>query len=431
MKKYTKFYALLLALLLLVSCSGSGDGTEAGTEEFTPPAAPESFLDGRVSVSVGVGDLSLIADLLDAEEYIREYHTSDTFVTSLTIDPEGGEFTYSRSDSRATGVGSCTYRILRGGESSYSVSEWLKPEVSRNPFESNETFAGMSEVYAHYTGEELIGNLLAVLGDTAAPRQLSTDMLERVLGYSASSSDSIDITGRTRSISATFTCEELASMLGGMAEDESMTAEANALWRAFFDGDSGMPIDYRIRQQGDFALSMRLTADAKTNRVELADITAKGAGTLLSLVYDGSAGDIEISVKKDTLEADYSKKHEEGKVTTTLRAEQTDSAKQLKLTETDGAVYFASERTKDGKTLRSSVKYDSNTETYTLTGGDIGLTLTLADGTLTGEAKNTKTQKTAALTFTTETDENTTTHTLTHVGERDVTGAGVSFVCQK
>ncbi len=430
MKKYIRLLSLVLALVTLAACSPKTNTPAPGTDDFAPPAKPASAFDGAVSASVSVADASLLYDLLGYWEYAEQYHPDALgWSTSLLIDADAGRLLYSVSDTLINGEQVRAYTLDREGKYEYTLTESLKPQKDILPASESVRFDRPTDLYSRYTGEQAIASLLAVLGDTSAPRQLSEQLLSGALGYSGSAKDTTDHTGKVRNISATFSCEEIASMLEGIGED----GDSALVWRAFFDNTPDTPIADAVRQSGDFSLSMRISADRETGRVQLADITARGAKTLLSLVYDGSTGDIEISTKNASrgIEADYSKKHEDKKITTTLRTERREGEKvtegELRLICSDGALYFSSEKSENGKAQKSALKYDSNTSTCTLTGGDVTLTLTLENGKLTGKAKNTKTAELTELTFESEATDTKRTHTLVSVGGTDVRAAGVVF----
>jgi hypothetical protein len=201
-----------------------------------------------------------------------------------------------------------------------------------------------------------------------------------------------------------------------------------------------------------------MTVDARTGRVQLADITSRGADSMDSAVYDGASGDVEISAehkRNSIVNARYAVEHSDGRRAVEITSHfvaNLDSYpagyrtidKEIKLIETDGAVYFSSDWNKtdtfmesDGKnrveesSSSNSIKYDSSTDTYTLTGGDIQLKLKVNNDALTGEAKNTKTGNTAELIFESEKTDSGRVHTLMKIktsgGEKDVSAAGVQF----
>ncbi len=463
-----KLLSLILALVMVSSLLSCGSGKNIPADTFTPPREPEGFLDGYAELGVSTADASALFSVLHssglftisryAQDYVTYYHGgSNAWSTALALDPNGRSALYMRTHESSVGTVKTSYKLEQDGTSVFLRSEMLKPEISRNPFNEKEEFKDKYELISHYTGEKTVGSALALVGDVTAGRKLDEERIKAALAFSADGEDSVDPTGKLRTVSATFTCEELSNMLAGFKEKEQLSDEMIDFWASFFSDGEFAPLADKIRAKGDFSLSLRITADAKTDRVQLADITAKGDGTLASIVYDGTTGSLEVVAERENAHGEssarYATEYADGRAAAELSAYREEAcgcfdgtsahSKEIIYLLGDGTVYFSSEEStvethpkayshEDKETkLTSSIKFDSNTDTYTLTGGEIQIKLKANNGTLTGEIKNTKTGTVATLIFETEKTDSGRVHTLKKIktsgGEKDVSAAGVKF----
>lgn len=430
-----KILSALLCMSVLLSLSACGQAAmPEDTDTAIPPRAPVSAIEGGVSARVEITDRSVLEPFIKDEA--ASFFYSVPTQLSLTLDPDDTGLKYVAVYSAGDVTTGITYNIATDGKGTYSLVERLPMYYDRNPVILKEEFDGTAQLISRFTDESSIGAALAMLGDASAGRVIDEDMLRLALAHSSDGEDSLDPTGRTRSISATFSCDELVGLMTELREKGKLTDGIAGLFHSFFSGERDAMLPERIRDAGDFSLSLRLSA-TKGGRVQLCDLTAKGADTHMSVVYDGATGDIDISARHKLTNgsertASFLNKNEEGrrtvKLTTGTKPEDTRS---IRLILSDGEVFFSSEGVNATGKYTSSVKYDANASVFTLTMADITVKLRAVDDGLVGELRDADTDKTSALHFERADDDHGAGYKLTKIAETDVSAAGVFFSFSK
>ena len=434
MKKYIALTLALCMCLPFFSC-----GKQTVPDEYTAPRAPEPFCDELREIGVTVENPAIVA-ALGALDKLGSITLPDSLSSSGSLSSLGSmsdilgaePVTYALTIDPAAESLSGFYK--QGGEQTSSLQYFsMSPsgaEYKNTTGESTEgakyTRAGM---LGAYFGETLIGQALAYAGELEVGYKYDSAFLDKIAKITTVDWEE-NLLENTKTASFTLSGEQMADLIGALGGDEGVSE----IMRGFYVDESSVDPIARLREDESFSFTERLTLHISSGRVLMADIRTRNTSSLLSLVFDGTTGDVTATAMHgEDKEAELTSRHEDGSITYTLSAKAYDFSRSARVILTDGAIYLES-IDDTGKLAQSKVsfKYDRAEHAFTLSVGETKLTIKREDTTISGTLEIGDTKKTYALIFErTQSSEAGERFALkkivTPAGEIDVSAAKISF----